>query len=149
MHRTGYPDVRPYAPRIKPWSILLGPALLATITLLAAIRPAAAEMSRETSISAGSFFAAAATCERHGEILTGQVAPMMKDIDKHLSRNNRHWIAEGYRRGFEKAAVYIPDENKKEWIPFTVGSDECERVQGVLDEYKAILAPLRTETPAK
>lgn len=104
-------------------------------------------MSRDTSISAGSFFAAAATCERHGEILTGQVAPMMRDIDKHLSRDNRRWIAEGYRRGFEKAAVYIPD--KKEWVPFRVGSDECERVQGVLDEYKAILAPLHTEAPGK
>ena len=105
-------------------------------------------MSRETSISAGSFFAAAATCERHGKIVTGQVAPVMRDIDKHLSRNNRRWIAEGYQRGFEKAAVYLPA--KKQWTPFATDKDECDRVQGVLDEYKTILAPLPgPEAPEK
>ena len=120
--------------------------LLAIVALLAATRPAAAEMSRATSISAGSFFAAAAMCERHGEIVTGQVAPMLRDIDKHLSRNNRRWIAEGYQRGFEKAAVYIPDTRL--WIPLTTDKAECDRVQGVLDEYKAILPPpTGTEAP--
>lgn len=136
--RTAYPNVRPR---------VIVPLLLAIVTLPASAGPSRAEMTRATAISAGSFFAAAAMCERHGEIATGQVAPMLRDIDKHLSRNNRRWIAEGYQRGFEKAAVYIPEN--KQWIPLTTDKAECDRVQGVLDDYKAILMPPPGNKPPK
>lgn len=114
-------------------------ALIAAAALLAGAAPASAEMSRETSISAGSFFAAAAVCEQNERITKGQTEPMLRQIDKHLSRNNRRWVTEGYQRGKAYAALYVPET--KSWTPSTADDAECQRIQAVLDEYKAILTP--------
>ncbi|WP_315830982.1 hypothetical protein [Bradyrhizobium prioriisuperbiae] len=123
-------------------------SLMVAIVLLAAgPAPASAEMSRETSISAGSFFAAAAVCEQHDQITKGQVEPMLKQIDQHLSRNNRRWISEGYQRGKTYAAIYVPET--KSWTPSTADDTECQRIQAVLDEYKAILTPPAAKEPAR
>ena len=121
--------------------------LVAIAALPAGAGPALAEMSRETSISAGSFFAAAAVCEQRDQISKGQVEPMLRQIDKHLSRNNRRWIKEGYERGKNYAALYVPET--KSWTPSTADEAECQRIQAVLDEYKAVLTPPSAKEPAR
>lgn len=132
--------------RIASRSLMARGSLVAAMALLAA-GPAAAEMSRETSISAGSFFAAAAVCEQHDHITKGQVEPMLRQIDKHLSRNNRRWINEGHQRGKTYAAIYVPET--KSWTPSTADDAECQRIQAVLDEYKAVLTPPEAKQPAR
>lgn len=104
---------------------------------VAALPLSAHAMSRYTAVSAGSFFAAAARCEAHSLITSGQTDALMKALKPYLSSSDQHNMQSGYIRGEKDSTVYVVQE--KRWAPFSPDSSSCYRVQGVLDDYKAQL----------
>ena len=95
--------------------------------------PALADMAKGVARSAGSFFAAAISCEERDKITRGQTAALLAELDRHLSPGDTRQIRHGFASGSQRASVFIP---KTGWTPFSPDDDGCFRVQGVLDDYK-------------
>ena len=93
-------------------------------------------MSRDTSWSAGSFFAAARACERHKLNSDGQVDAILADLDRYLSPSDNRHLKQGFEKGARSGRVFIPQQG---WIASSVDEAECARIQAVIDEYKGIL----------
>ncbi|MDB5500329.1 MAG: hypothetical protein JWR89_231 [Tardiphaga sp.] len=111
--------------------------LVASVSLFGlSILPAAA-MPRSVAISAGSFFAAAAQCEKANLITPGQTDALMKALNAYLSASDRTHLQSGYARGQKDSELYVVE--LKRWAPFAADPTSCYRVQGVLDDYKAQL----------
>jgi len=96
-----------------------------------------ADMSKATSRSAGSLFAAARQCEDRDLISKGQTGLLLTELEPYLSGRNRRWLREGLAEGAKRAAVYVVQQQK--WVTFSAAPAGCERVQAVLDDYKAAL----------
>jgi hypothetical protein len=96
-----------------------------------------AEMSKPTALSAGSFFAAASQCEERDLIARDQTRLLLEKLEPYLSDRNRRWLREGLAEGGRRAAVFLTQQRK--WAAFSADTAGCERVQAVLDEYKATL----------
>jgi hypothetical protein len=106
--------------------------------MLAALWPLSAHaMSRETAVSAGSFFAAATHCEAQNLVTPGQAHELMEALKPYLSSSDKRNMESGYTRGRKDTSVYVVQQ--KRWAAFTADSSSCYRVQGVLDDYKAQL----------
>lgn len=95
--------------------------------------PALAEMSKGVARSAGSFFAAAMSCEQRDRIQGGQTDALRAGLDRYLTEDNKRWIKQGFDKGTRRAQVFVPQTG---WTPFTPDEAGCYRVQGVLDDYK-------------
>ncbi len=93
-------------------------------------------LSRSTSLSAGSFFAAAQACERRKLTSEGQVAAILADLDQYLSDGDKVRLKQGFAEGARSGRVFIPQQG---WIESSVDEAQCARIQAVLDEYKGIL----------
>jgi len=96
-----------------------------------------ADMSKATSRSAGSLFAAALQCEDRDLITRGQTRHLLEKLQPYLSIRNRRWLREGLAEGTRRAAVYVVQQ--KNWVEFSADPAGCERVQAVLDDYRAAL----------
>jgi hypothetical protein len=70
-----------------------------------------AEMSKDVSWSAGSFFAAAVRCEEHDQIRRGQTIPLMRALNRYLSPNNKKWFQAGFANGTKVSSVYLAGKN--------------------------------------
>ena len=95
--------------------------------------PALAEMSKGVARSAGSFFAAAMSCEQRERIQGGQTEALRSSLDRYLTPDNKRWIKQGFDKGARRESVFIPETG---WTPFVPDEAGCYRVQGVLDDYK-------------
>ncbi|WP_249122831.1 MULTISPECIES: hypothetical protein [unclassified Bradyrhizobium] len=115
-------------------SLRIVPLIVAVLSVAIDSVPASADMSKDTSTSAGSFFAAALLCEGHDRIPQGQTKQLMKDLEPYLSPRNKSWMQEGFERGLKDQSVFIP---KSGWVKLTSDEAECYRVQGVLDDYRS------------
>ena len=96
-----------------------------------------ADMSKSTSWSAGSFFAAASQCQDRDLIAKDQARLLLEKLEPYLSARNRRWLREGLAEGRKRSAVYLAQQ--RTWAPFSPDPAGCERVQAVLDDYKATL----------
>ena len=96
-----------------------------------------ADMSKATSRSAGSLFSAAVQCEDRDMIAKGQTRLLLQKLQPYLSSRNRRWLREGLAEGAKRAAVYVVQQQK--WVEFSADPAGCERVQAVLDDYRATL----------
>jgi hypothetical protein len=106
------------------------------LLLVQSVNPSLAEMTKATSRSAGSFFAAAASCEESGKIQNGQTQPLLKRMDRFLSANNKRWLQQGFKTGAERSSVFIPRHG---WMPVSSNDSDCYRVQSIFDDYKSHL----------
>lgn len=111
------------------WYQVIPGLFLSTLSSL----PALADMSKGVARSAGSFFAAAISCEEREKITRGQTGALLTKIDRHLSSTDKRRIRQGFDTGSRRASVFIPAQG---WIRFSPDDDGCFRVQGVLDDYK-------------
>lgn len=93
-------------------------------------------LSRSTSWSAGSFFAAARTCERHKLGSDGQVDAILADLDRYLSSPDKRRLKQGFAEGERSGRVFLPGQG---WVASSADEAQCARIQAVLDEYKGIL----------
>ena len=98
-----------------------------------------AALSKDTAISVGSFFAAAAQCEDRKLIAAGQTKSITRALNHLVSAADKKLIEVGYRRGARESSVYVVQQ--KQWVTFIPDEAGCHRVQGVLDDYKAQLLP--------
>jgi hypothetical protein len=95
--------------------------------------PALADMTTRVARSAGSFFAAAMSCERRDKISSGQTAALLAELDRYLSPADKRRMQRGFDKGARRSAVFVPN---KGWVRISFDDADCFRVQGVLDDYK-------------
>jgi hypothetical protein len=117
--------------------IVSGTNFIGMILLTVAMPQSAQAMSRDTAVSAGSFFAAAMQCETQNLISPGQTSSLIDALKPFLSPPDQHNMQAGYARGEKESTVYVVQQ--KRWAAFAPDSASCYRVQGVLDNYKAQL----------
>jgi thiazole synthase ThiGH ThiG subunit len=98
-----------------------------------------AALSKDTAISVGSFFAAAAQCEDRKLIAAGQTKSITRALSRLVSAADKKLIEVGYQRGARESSIYVVQQ--KQWVTFIPNEAGCHRVRGVLDDYKAQLLP--------
>ncbi len=111
------------------WYQVIPGLFLTTLSSL----PALADMSKGVARSAGSFFAAAMSCEERDKITRGRTGALLALLERHLTHADMLRIRQGFDSGSRRASVFVPAQG---WIAFSPDDDGCFRVQGVLDDYK-------------